>query len=1175
MSILDIAIILAVFTAILTFSANCHPEITDYIIQAVFTTDEDGIEKRVFKVDTPVLIHVVVRNLSDHTIDVRYEDLGGKVCSDRNRSNIQRSFPSPENDTQVQLEPMESHDFIFRMGFSPRWEADVFPIVGDRLTVRLTGGASWDFYVDEFGIPDWIRSYNAVVLGKFGADCLTPLLAEGENIDWNKHSITPFKLFEESFYSNLFTDLKKAGVEAVFIGPEYYNYGVLEGGVHYFRCPLRAWRLFYWDLSWCNYVAEPHLYYWFPAGPPADNDDGKAEYNYLTPPLFLGAIGQIDRFGQLKTGSQLLSIEDRQNRIRNFVKAAHENEIKVIAYVDFMGMYDPDNTVRYYESCDLPCPLLQESSSSIPPGREDDPAWVRLHASEQKEQQPVRLKYIDNVLSDVWLRDLNPDNYAVAPSLYGPGKESEAPEHLDPSTDKRSYRYYISTQLGQLVSKSLYDFDAIFCDDIGRVAQRPYNVSFPFPLPLIDNAKPIVIYSCDITDGLTELAKPPLLRLLEFFNYENAGDIDQQDCWREYVFGCEPNQSWYAGDGNNSGLATHLSGDERNSHIKGAVGEFLRYCRYRIKTWGDENKALISSDYYVPWNEIVACEDASATDLFPIITEYQAKWCDATYVRSFKGMRLDFNPRCNTESPDIRLAQIGIAWANRCSFWFGGDKKGLNDLNKALEESGKGPSDETFSSSMYGVYSKFYSIWKKVLANPLLETQYHSVTNRSNLLTCGPGMDRMYVVMHTKPCGFGEEYRLVYLINSENNTVNEVQLTMPMPYGERVESVLHMSPHYGVGSKEVTAGNQLQANMEHSYYEIESDNLQIVLKDFEYCSTFSVVKITFEDAFIGPLSIESAFPENGDIGVPCKVQPRVTFDRRINTSTVDQNSFSLTSGSLLETGRYSFSNSEKAAIFEPQGTLREDSEYTITVTTDIEDTNGISLERDSTWTFITESKEFEEEDDDDMLDDLVDLIDIFDGSEHEKEITYYLELSGKGYDIAGTSLGNIGLSSAYFMNHRFGVGAKVSFSLFSDTIPEYRLDGTNESAIILYVNLNPDTKISTFEFPRFEFSSWCGYGEFRYSREIDGSGFFGSQVKDGFAFLDQMLSVYWRISWGSRNYGGYKEDDSILHRIASRCNGFDLGAGMGYRIVTGLDNGDFSDADLSTIHGWSYIRLIF
>jgi len=1166
------------------------------LIQSVFTTDDSGNEKRVFKINTPVSLHVVVRNTSGQSMTVNYGDLRGFIFGARSGSACMM-LPAPSNnDAQVDLQPGEYHCFVFDFpaGFNPTWSAAGFPMVGDRMTVSLRNGVNWDFYVDEFGVPEWTRSANAVGLGKFGGDCMTPLPSQDQIIDLSVSSITPFKLFESEFYTPLLQDLNTAGVEAVFIGPEYYNYATLEGGVHFFDCqcqPLLESGGF--DLSKCRLQTEPFLHYWFPAGPTALSAEG-TEYNYLTPPLRIGSCLNLDGYGRLKAGAQYLSVEVRREKIRNFVRAAHDVNIKVIAYVDFLGIYDPDSQVERYETRTSPCPsgtpgaptfddtpdlytgrVLERSASTLSERQRSDAAWVRLDRITLWDQlnnvlSPVRVNFIDNELGALHLRDLNPTNYAVAPALYDPRAAYEGPREKSPGLDRSSYRDYISSQCGLLVSDLYYGFDAIFCDDIGRFAQRPCNIS----MSLNKNPNPCVMYSCDPLPSESP-CEHGYRKILSAVKNENCPQTEKDenspqtwDCWREYVFGCQPNDSWYAGNYCRSGLATDLQGDARNRHVKGAIAEFMRYCRHRIKAWGgtDKNeKALISSDYYVPWPEVAACADASSTDLFPILSEYQAQWCDSTYGSAFKGMRLDFNQQCNTESEEMSLAHIGVAWANRCVFWIGGDKSGLNALSGALAET-------RFSKTRYGQYCRFYKKWKAELANPLLETKYHGLTNRNAMLKLVPSSDQLYAVMHSKPCSYGEDYRLIFLINLQRACPSRIDLTMPLPAGERIASITHLSPDFSatndfLNGRSIREASE-QTSLIPSHYTLESGEVTITLKDI---IDFSILKIMFEDAFTESLSIESASPSDGVTDAPRSTSVSVTFDKPIDASTVNGKSFRLHRGLPSILGSFSFEDSDHAVIFQPSRQLNAGSKYSVTLTTDIAGQEGATLRSDTTWSFTTASdKEDDEEEGDNAVSDLLNISQPF---SDDKQVTHYLELSGKGYDIAGTSLGNIALSTAYFFNNRFGIGAKASYSLFSDTVQSYRLEGTTEYATILYINLNPSTKVFSLDFPRFELSLWYGYGIFRFSTWDDFYKVAGQEREDDFQFFDQMLCVYWRYIWDSRRRDG--SSGNIFYRIARRANGIDIGGGVGYRSVIGLNNGGFSNSDLSTIHGMSYIRLVF
>ncbi|MCX5752491.1 MAG: Ig-like domain-containing protein, partial [Candidatus Krumholzibacteria bacterium] len=296
----------------------------------------------------------------------------------------------------------------------------------------------------------------------------------------------------------------------------------------------------------------------------------------------------------------------------------------------------------------------------------------------------------------------------------------------------------------------------------------------------------------------------------------------------------------------------------------------------------------------------------------------------------------------------------------------GGDKTGMDDLLTALEESGKENNDSTrFSSSPYARYARFYEAWKDTLADPLLATVYHSMTNNFDDngnagLTLTPNPDGLYVVAQSKPCEYGEDYRLVYLIATRDidPTERTIKVDLPLPAGERVKSVVLLSPNF-VSERESKYGRAIPEQSEAgsgavASYATEKNALSIVLGNF---NNFSILLIHFEDMFSTRLSIESTYPLDGDLDVPCTDSVAVTFDKPIATSTVNEKSFRLSFDDRMVEGRYELSNEDRTVVLKPRKPLQENSMHSVTITTNIASTDEKTLTGDTSWSFLTAIKE--------------------------------------------------------------------------------------------------------------------------------------------------------------------------------------------------------------------------
>ena len=78
-----------------------------------------------------------------------------------------------------------------------------------------------------------------------------------------------------------------------------------------------------------------------------------------------------------------------------------------------------------------------------------------------------------------------------------------------------------------------------------------------------------------------------------------------------------------------------------------------------------------------------------------------------------------------------------------------------------------------------------------------------------------------------------------------------------------------------------------------------------------------------------------------------------TFSESINAASVNGTSFTLTSSAGAVAGTVSYDAATKTARFDPDALLTYSTEYTVTVTTAIQDNAGNSMELDFPWTFST------------------------------------------------------------------------------------------------------------------------------------------------------------------------------------------------------------------------------
>jgi C1A family cysteine protease len=101
--------------------------------------------------------------------------------------------------------------------------------------------------------------------------------------------------------------------------------------------------------------------------------------------------------------------------------------------------------------------------------------------------------------------------------------------------------------------------------------------------------------------------------------------------------------------------------------------------------------------------------------------------------------------------------------------------------------------------------------------------------------------------------------------------------------------------------------------------------------------------------------IISRSPGSGTIGVAVDSTVSAAFNESMNSSSISVSSFTLSKGGEAVEGGVSYNNGSYRATFTPSVNLDYGTVYTVTVSTDVEDDEGVNLSSSSTWSFTTAS----------------------------------------------------------------------------------------------------------------------------------------------------------------------------------------------------------------------------
>ncbi|MBI5417584.1 Ig-like domain-containing protein [Candidatus Poribacteria bacterium] len=98
--------------------------------------------------------------------------------------------------------------------------------------------------------------------------------------------------------------------------------------------------------------------------------------------------------------------------------------------------------------------------------------------------------------------------------------------------------------------------------------------------------------------------------------------------------------------------------------------------------------------------------------------------------------------------------------------------------------------------------------------------------------------------------------------------------------------------------------------------------------------------------------VVSIIPANGSSEIPISSKLVITFSEPINKTTINMNTFYLSNGRDIISGKINYDN-ELTATFTPLRELQQNTEYTIKITNGIKDISGNSLNMEYTYKFTT------------------------------------------------------------------------------------------------------------------------------------------------------------------------------------------------------------------------------
>ena len=131
--------------------------------------------------------------------------------------------------------------------------------------------------------------------------------------------------------------------------------------------------------------------------------------------------------------------------------------------------------------------------------------------------------------------------------------------------------------------------------------------------------------------------------------------------------------------------------------------------------------------------------------------------------------------------------------------------------------------------------------------------------------------------------------------------------------------------------------------------------VQLSVSDGVLSDTDSVNVLVFPIVDSVPPALASRSPQINEAGIATSVVVTATFNEPVAVSTVTDESFSITRDNMPIAGSVSYNAETFTVSFEPEAELQAEVEYTVTLTSGIEDVAG-NRYVGATWSFTTGSR---------------------------------------------------------------------------------------------------------------------------------------------------------------------------------------------------------------------------
>lgn len=402
----------------------------------IYTTKTNGDYERVFKYEDDFKIIAVLRNNGTGIGHIGLGDLNIEIKDLYAGDEITMLSNSEEYD----IPAGKSLAINFTWSCSKEdatWVGSGFTFIGKKLEANATFGSqskSYEFYIDAFGIPEWLRNVRFV-----------------ESTNLTIPHVDDLKNYHEGFSKRA----NNLGFNAAMI--DLYN----KYGYHESHQPST-------------------INYWFPAS--------TSPYTYYSTPRQC----LVDLYlNQGYTEEQ--SKEEARGLIKELVDVMHNHGVKVIGYIDPNGLYSPNSDWwkdgnEYWEEEED-----EHGGATVAHHKDTEYGWCRRHDYLINSDTIERLDYVETFLDLAGQQDSDVDKLALEVCPTGNSTEgwawedsgfeysdieadidnfyNEHGDYNNLSGEDPSWHYEQVKQMHFLAEN--YGFDIINVDDTGRGITKP------------------------------------------------------------------------------------------------------------------------------------------------------------------------------------------------------------------------------------------------------------------------------------------------------------------------------------------------------------------------------------------------------------------------------------------------------------------------------------------------------------------------------------------------------------------------------------------------------------------------------------------------------------------------------------------------------------------------------